>query len=313
MILCVASNPSIDKLFEVDRLQPGRIHRPTGFVQVAGGKGLNVARAAASLGAEVRAVAILRGHAGRWIEEALSSSGVMGRYVWTGGETRGSLSVADAATVDLTEFYEDGAEITMSAWAEFEQAAADAVRGVSWMTVSGSLPKGAPRAGYRDLLMRVRNVGSSATALDAAGEPLAMALSAGPGIVKVNAGEASELLGKPVDTRNGAIDAVARVREMAGGEGHAGLVTLGAQGVVLVTPKGVSWEGSLHVRGRYPVGSGDAFLAGLVVGLDRGLDWPLALRLALGAAAANAEKRGAGALDRVRAEVLAAQADVTRL
>ncbi len=50
MILCVASNPSIDKLFEVDRLQPGRIHRPTGFVQVAGGKGLNVARAAASLG-----------------------------------------------------------------------------------------------------------------------------------------------------------------------------------------------------------------------------------------------------------------------
>jgi hypothetical protein len=44
MIVCVAANPSIDKLFEVKRLIDGAIHRPVGFVQVAGGKGLNAAR-----------------------------------------------------------------------------------------------------------------------------------------------------------------------------------------------------------------------------------------------------------------------------
>ena len=60
MIVCVAANPSIDKLFEVERLVPGAIHRPLGFVQVPGGKGLNVARAAHSLGAEIRATGILR-------------------------------------------------------------------------------------------------------------------------------------------------------------------------------------------------------------------------------------------------------------
>ena len=38
MILCVAANPSIDKLFEVDRIVPGAIHRPDGFVQVPGGR-----------------------------------------------------------------------------------------------------------------------------------------------------------------------------------------------------------------------------------------------------------------------------------
>ena len=53
VIVCVAANPSVDKLFEVERLVPGDIHRPIGFVQVAGGKGLNVARAAHALGAEV--------------------------------------------------------------------------------------------------------------------------------------------------------------------------------------------------------------------------------------------------------------------
>jgi hypothetical protein len=69
VIVCVAANPSIDKLFEVERLIDGAIHRPVGFVQVAGGKGLNAARAAHSLGAEVQVAAILRGYAGKWLEE----------------------------------------------------------------------------------------------------------------------------------------------------------------------------------------------------------------------------------------------------
>jgi fructose-1-phosphate kinase PfkB-like protein len=64
------------------------------------------------------------------------------------------------------------------------------------------------------------------------------------------------------------------------------------------------------VRGRYPVGSGDAFLAGLVVALDGGAGWGIALRLALGAATANAELPGAGRLDPSRAEALAEQATV---
>ena len=75
-LLCIAPNPSIDRLVEVDRLVPGTIHRPTLVRAVAGGKGLNVARAAASLGATVTAVGILAGHGGRWLAEALDADGV---------------------------------------------------------------------------------------------------------------------------------------------------------------------------------------------------------------------------------------------
>jgi fructose-1-phosphate kinase PfkB-like protein len=66
----------------------------------------------------------------------------------------------------------------------------------------------------------------------------------------------------------------------------------------------------LYVRGRYPVGSGDAFLAGLVTGLDRGDGWDRALCIALGAATANAEIAGAGKLEAARAGALAEQAEV---
>ncbi|HVD71793.1 MAG TPA: PfkB family carbohydrate kinase, partial [Actinomycetota bacterium] len=92
-----------------------------------------------------------------------------------------------------------------------------------------------------------------------------------------------------------------------------GVVTRGADGVVLAAPDGSLYEGVLYERGRYPVGSGDSFLAGLVTALDRGGDWEHALRLALGAATANAELPGAGTLDPSRAAALADHAKVQLL
>ncbi len=312
MIVCLAANPSIDKLFEVERLVAGGIHRPLGFVQVAGGKGLNAARAAHRLGGEVRVAAILRGHAGRWLEETLQAEGIAGAFVWTHGENRSSLSVADRSAGNLTEFYERGPVAPEAAWVELIDAASGLFRPGNWLTISGSMPRGLRDGGYRDLLAEARAAGMR-IAIDAEGEPLRLALDAGPEIVKLNAAEASGLLGETVAEREDALAASAKLRTLAGGEGHAGIVTSGADGITVVAPDGTSYEGALYERGRYPVGSGDAFLGGLVVGLERGDRWPDALRLALGAAAANAELPGAGALDAARADELTERAEIREL
>lgn len=311
MIVCLAANPSVDKLFEVDRLVRGDIHRPSSFVEVAGGKGLNVARAARALGADVRAVALMRGHTGKWLVDMLNAEGVPCACVWTHGENRSSLSVADRETGGLTEFYEHGSEVPVAAWVELVDATASAWVPGGWLTISGSIPRGAPREGYRSLVAEARAAGVR-VALDSEGDRLRLALEAEPDVVKVNAAEAGELLGVPTARRDEALTAAQKLRALAGGDGHAGLVTRGADGVVVAAPDGTLYEGTLYVRGRYPVGSGDAFLAGLADGLDAGLaaDWEHALRLALGAATANAEVPGAGRLDRARAEALAAQAEV---
>jgi 1-phosphofructokinase family hexose kinase len=312
VIVCLAANPSVDKLFEVERLRPGEIHRPEGFVQVAGGKGLNVARAAHSLGGDVRVAAMLRGHTGKWLAEMLAAEGVQGSFVWTHGENRASLSVADRETGGLTEFYEHGAEVPEASWVETVQAVADLLPGAGWLTISGSLPPGAPVEGYREVVAEARAAGVK-VALDSEGERLRFALWGGPDVVKVNAHEASELLDVSTGTLEGAVMAARELRARAGGDGHAGLVTRGADGVVLAAPDGSCWEGRLYVGGRYPVGSGDSFLAGLVVALDRGDGWGEALRLALGAATANAELAGAGRLEPARAVALAARAEVRAL
>lgn len=309
MIVCLAANPSVDKLFEIERLVRGDIHRPDGFVQVAGGKGLNAARAAHALGARTTAVALLRGHTGKWLEDMLISEGVSVRAVWTHGENRSSLSVAVRETGDLTEFYEHGSDVPLAAWAELLHVVESSWVAGGWLTISGSTPVGAPDSDYRDLVRDARIEGVR-VALDAEGERLRLALEAHPEVVKLNATEARGLLGVPTSRRDDALAAAVKLRDLAGGVGHAGLVTRGAEGVVLATPDGTLYEGRLYVRGRYPVGSGDAFLAGLVTGLDRGDDWEAALRLALGAATANAEIPGAGKLDPARAMLLAQQAEV---
>lgn len=312
MIVCLAANPSIDKLFEVDRLTVGDIHRPLGLVQTAGGKGLNVARSANALHAEVVLVALFRGHTGRWLTEQLDAEGVRMDAVWTHGENRSSISVADRQTWRLTEFYEHGAEVPEASWVDVQDALGRRLPEASWLTISGSMPLGAPDHGYRDVVEEARRAGVR-VALDSEGERLARALEAGPDVVKVNAVEASDLLEVPTSRRGEALAAAMKLRDLAGGDGHTGIVTRGADGVVVAAPDGSLSEGVLYVRGRYPVGSGDAFLAGFVVGLERGGDGTRALAMALGAAAANAELPGAGRLDPSRADVLAAQAVVREL
>lgn len=315
VIYCLSVNPAIDKLFEVDRVTPGEIHRPGGFVQVAGGKGLNVARAAASLGAEVTAVVLLRGHAGKWIEEALVADGVRARVVWTHGESRSTLSVADRGKHDLTEFYESGQEVPSSAWPELAHAAEQelvAASDDSWFTISGSLPKGIPLYGYRELIPPAHEAGVR-VAIDAHGEPLGSALTAGPDLVKVNAFEAGTALGERIETAEQAATAAREFRRTSGGEGHCAVITQGGAGAVMAAPDGSCLQGGVDALGDFPVGSGDAFLAGMVVARHRGEGWIDAFRLGLGAAAANAMIPGAGCLDRSRAESLAAQARITEL
>ena len=312
MIVCVAGNPSIDRLIEVEALAPGEIHRPSSLVVLPGGKGLHVARVSAVLGSPATATGILAGHAGRWISEALAREGVLGRFAWGPGETRSCLSVSDRATGALTEFYEPGTPGTAQAWSDLAGIVASMLNSARWLVLSGSLPPETPVDGYAQLIARAAAAGVPAV-VDSRGPWLAAALEAGPALVKINAYEASELLEEPVPDGDCGVAAARTIRDRAGGDGHAVAITLGEAGMVLVDPDGRAFTGSSSARGRYPVGSGDAFLAGMVVARADGEPWAAAAAAGLGAGAANAEVAGAGRLDPARARELAAIADVAEL
>lgn len=312
MIVCVAGNPSVDRLIEVEALAVGEIHRPSSLVVLPGGKGLHVARVSAALGSPVTATGILAGHAGRWIGDALANESVPARFAWGPGETRSCLSVVDRASGALTEFYESGTPGTVDAWLDLVGIVALLLGSALWLVLSGSLPPETPVDGYAQLVAQAAALDVPA-AVDSRGPWLAAALEAGPALVKINAHEASELLKEPVPDRDRGVAAARTIRDRAGGDGHAVVITLGEAGMVLIGPDGRAFIGSSSARGRYPVGSGDAFLAGMVVALTDGEPWPAAAAAGLGAGAANAEVAGAGRLDPARARELGARAGVVAL
>lgn len=305
-LLAVAPNPSVDRLIEVDGLRRGEIHRPAAVTVVPGGKGLNVARVAAELGAPVTAVGLLGGHAGRWIEEVLIAEGIDMAAAPRGGETRTCTSVLDRTDGSTTELYEAGGPITNAEWgglmAAIEASLADGDVGL--VTVSGSLPPGAPDEGLARIIDVVGSFGPQ-VALDGHGRSLALALAACPWLVKVNLAEARAALeGAPAAMLRADLPledlvaaAAAAVRGLVRAGAGRAIVTIGTLGSVV----GLEDGSAVHVRpptlGRYPVGSGDAFLGGLSVATLRGDDLRTAVVLGTAAAAASALVPGAGRLE----------------
>jgi fructose-1-phosphate kinase PfkB-like protein len=138
-------------------------------------------------------------------------------------------------------------------------------------------------------------------------------VKAGPHLVKVNAEEGAALLGRDIATLDDARDGAIEILRMTGGDGRIAIVTIGAEGAVVATGAEEILRGRLYTKGPYPVGSGDAFLAGFVTALDAGESPRQALCLALGAGTANAETPGAGRLDPERAKELASRAEVDQI
>src|SRR5262249_7485584 len=206
---------SVDRTAEVDRLREGSIHRPISVVAVPGGKGLNVARAAHTLGAPARALTLLAGHAGRWIDGELDRLGIPHAGAWAAGETRTCLSVLDRSTNAMTEFYESGTGVSKEAWREFERVVVSELKAAasgSLAVLSGSLPVGIRGDRAAGTVRAAREAGLSAL-VDTSGPWLAAAIGASPEIVKVNADEAGSLLGRAITSEPDAARAARAIVE----------------------------------------------------------------------------------------------------
>lgn len=308
-LVCVAPNPAIDRIYDVAELTAGSIHRPTRTTIVAGGKGLNVARAAHHLGGDVVAVTLLRGHAGRWIADELARAAVPLRAAWATGETRTCISIHDPAIDGLTEIYDSGEVVPPDAWRALEGLVATEVSaGAGLLTVSGGIP---PRidADAFGRLCRIAHARGTRVLADVYGPGLVGSLPERPWLVKVNAEEAAVLTGRAIAGEAGALAAASEIR--AGGP-EVVVVTLGRAGAVVVTDDGAWRVGEPPSPGRYAVGSGDAFLAGIAVGLLEGAALLDAVRLGAGAGVANAQEPGQGEVDPDAARAFAAAIRVER-
>lgn len=294
VILCVTPSPAIDRSGRVDRFVPDRVLRPSSLVVLAGGKGVNVARTAHALGALVVTTGFAGGHAGRWLVESLAAEGLNPRFVETGPETRTTYVLADDRGRTLLVYEPAPALAAADRRRLVELLASELVPAADLVAIAGSLPDGLGRSAAAELVRHCELAGRPCL-VDLSGPDLRSALEARPSVVKISLEEA---IGGRFAARgpSAASDAVQAL--VAGGAGRA-IVTDGPRGAVGHDGERI-WEVTVpRVEAVSPVGSGDAFSAGVAIGLAAGR--PFEEALAMGAAAGTANTRTLGA-GRIRVE-----------
>lgn len=309
MILCVGLNPAIDITYRVDRLAPGEAHRVLDVRRRAGGKAVNVARGVQALGVAVTTLLPLGGLEGADVEAELAAAGVPVAPVSVQGRTRHTVTVVDAGG-EASAFNEPGAAVSEADWRSIRTSFAARCAGSAVVVLSGSTPPGVPVDGYAELTSIARAEGAQVI-VDATGPALLHALDAGPALVKPNVAELAEVC-PGLDTAA----AVAALR--ARSPRTAVVLSLGAEGLLADTPDGVWRARPTRPLTGNPTGAGDAAVAALAVAHHLAspagrLDWPVALRQAVGLSGSAVLQPVAGAVDLDVAHALAAQVDLRRL
>ena len=95
MIITVTLNAAVDKTLAVPNFRIGRRHRAVEQTSMAGGKGVNVARALKSLGQPVIATGVAGGPTGSRIIQQLTDEAILNDFVRIREESRTSTAVVD--------------------------------------------------------------------------------------------------------------------------------------------------------------------------------------------------------------------------
>jgi 1-phosphofructokinase family hexose kinase len=306
-VLTVAAlTPSLDLTYLLPALTLGQIHRTSDVVRCAGGKSLNMARAATTVGAATQVVTLLGGNTGDMLAAMLRTEGLQVTQVRSPSETRTCVSVASVRPPGLTEVYEEAPAVPAEVWQEYRAALDAALAGsAGWLSISGRAPLGLDD-GLGELVRSGRDHGLR-VAVDTHGAALPGALRERPSVVKVNRLEAAELLGVRADT-----PLLGMARAVQARCDAVVVLTDGTAGALAVDGELALAAGAPEVTGAYPVGSGDSFLGGLLAALDRGADLAEALRLATACGVANALVPGQGHFALDSATEIAAEVRISR-
>jgi 1-phosphofructokinase/tagatose 6-phosphate kinase len=312
MIVTVTLNTAFARTITVPNFQRGQRHRASAGLTMAGGKGINVARALKALGVPVVATGFVGGATGTRIVDELTQEAILNDFVRIEGESRTSTAVVDPAGNPYTEINEWGPSVKPEELDMLLEKLRYLTQDAAFVVFAGSLPRDVPNDFYgeatRELARR-----HAATVLDTEGEPLRLGVEAEPFLVSPNQIEAEGLVGQECHDEEDfrlALD---------------GSAEMGARNVLITTELGAlallrEERDVARYRASAPrldpisaVGAGDVLLAGFLAARHAGRSNEEALRAAVAAGAASTLEVGAGLFDPRQAGRLQAGVELQEL
>jgi 1-phosphofructokinase family hexose kinase len=299
VIVTVTPNPSIDRTLEVPAVRRGEVIRVRSATSEAGGKGINVSRALATMGVATSAIAPGSAATKARLDDLLGGSITL-RTVDIEGDIRTNLSLVEPDGT-VTKVNEPGPtldEATAARLLDDIVAAALEILGADqagsrsapperpserWVVASGSLPPGLPDGFYAELAARMPD--DVRVAVDADRSVLRAVVGRRVALLKPNHVELEELMGRSLATLGDVADAAA---ELVASGADTVLVSLGSDGALVADRDGACHAEASIDDVANPVGAGDALLAGFVAagarrsGLPSAIAWSVAACRAAG-------------------------------
>jgi 1-phosphofructokinase family hexose kinase len=312
VIVTVTMNAAIDRTLTVPNFLLGQRHRASEVLTLAGGKGINIARALKRLDVPVAATGLAGGRTGVRIVEELTGEAILNDFVRIGDESRTSTAVVDPTTNTYTEINEWGPEVGEDELGLLLEKLVYLARGADVVVFAGTLPRGVAQDFYAEAI-RELNRRAVRTVLDTEGEPLRLGAAAEPYLVTPNQAEAEGLVGQELTEEQEVVQALEDIAE------------LGPKNVLITEESGcyaLLREERLakrfratapHVEARSAVGAGDVLLAGFLAARFDERPAEEALRAAVAAGAASTLEIGAGRFEPREAGRLVTRVDVVEL
>jgi tagatose 6-phosphate kinase len=308
-ILCIGTTPAAQRVMIFRKLALDAVNRAATTLDGAAGKSVNVAKVLKTLGEHPVATGFLGGDRGEFLRAALTEKGVESDFVTVSTRTRQCITVIDESVGAHTELVEESRPVEP---ADFEKLMAIVRRRVPEcraVVMSGTIVAGGPVNLYFDCTQLAEHAGVLSV-VDAQGAALIEALKAKPGLVKPNRSELAASVGRKL---NDDADVMKAMRELCERGAQRVVVTAGREPALAFDGKNFWRIAGPRIKAVNPIGSGDAFTAGLVSRLGRGDDLGEACRWGSAAGAANALTIMPGEVNRADVERLAREVTAEKI
>lgn len=285
MLHVICLNPAIDKIYRIPDFAAGEDYPGQKPEMRVGGKGVNVARVLSQLGAPVHLYGFL-GEGGDTIRKEMEKRCVCS-FFDVSGACRTTVNIIDPKSGRETVITEAGPQVGESDVRELLLELSDRVQPGDIVAASGSIIAGAPSDIYAQISRICEEIGAKC-ALDCNTSALKSSLS----------GDVRYILGKPNERelcallrreRTKDVHALAEMARELMPPYEMLLVSMGAEGGILVTREEIYAAHIPPLDVVSTVGSGDAAFAGALFALEKGMDKRLILQTAMSCGAINAK------------------------
>jgi 6-phosphofructokinase 2 len=268
-IFTLTMNPAIDKSAQVNQIEPDKKLRCQEPVFTPGGGGINVARAIHNLGGEAKAIYPAGGPTGDMLEQLLEKENIHQYRVKTKNWTRENVSIIEETTNNQYRFEMPGAPLNEHETAQSLETFLKESQAADFLVASGSLPEGVPDDFYAKLAKKTQGTHPKLI-IDTSGQSLKKLKGSGVFLLKPNLREFREFTGLKLLSEE---DQKQAGRELVNnGTCEVLVLSLGPDGVLLVTHDFQIRFRSPKVAVKSRIGAGDSTVAGIVLGLTQDMD-----------------------------------------